>query len=148
MTWWDKAELFLTSQVFSKLDTPWCASRYTPAIIMLNCYSNIPVTHPSQFMHLTCQCLIVQSATCNIVIHLLSSNYNMPVSQTPPTTSPSSIYQSIFNNALTAYETKTGKILTSDPLLCSFGSCDSLDAVLVVLQEFHQSGNQANWLTK
>jgi hypothetical protein len=54
----------------------------------------------------------------------------------------------MFDNALKTYETKTGKNLTSDPLLRRFGSCDSLDAVLVVLQEFHRSGNQTNWLTK
>jgi hypothetical protein len=44
-------------------------------------------------------------------------------------------YQLIFDNALTAYKTKTGKDLVSDPLLLRLESCDSPDSVLVVLRE-------------
>lgn len=62
----------------------------------------------------------------------------------PPTTStmsqiPSSAascfnYQAIFNSALEAYKKKTGKDLTSDPLLRSIENCNSPDAVLAILR--------------
>jgi hypothetical protein len=52
-----------------------------------------------------------------------------------PQASPSySNYQVIFDNALNAYKKKTGKDLTMDPLLCSFQTCDSPDAILAILQ--------------
>ena len=43
-------------------------------------------------------------------------------------------YQVIFDNALNAYKKKTGKDLTTDPLLCSFETCDSPDAILAILR--------------
>jgi hypothetical protein len=48
-------------------------------------------------------------------------------------TSPSN-YQSIFDSALEAYEKKTGKDLTKDPLLRSLETCNSPDAVLTILR--------------
>ena len=64
------------------------------------------------------------------------------MSQTPlasplatPLASPSySNYQVIFDNALNAYKKKTGKDLTTNPLLSSFQTCDSPNAVLTILQ--------------
>jgi hypothetical protein len=46
----------------------------------------------------------------------------------------SSNYQSIFDSALQAYQRKTGKDLTKDPLLRSVETCQSPDAVLTILR--------------
>ena len=43
-------------------------------------------------------------------------------------------YQAIFDSALTAYKKKTGKDLTSDPLLCRFEACDTPDAILAIFR--------------
>jgi hypothetical protein len=43
-------------------------------------------------------------------------------------------YQAIFDSALEAYRSKTGKDLTSDPLLRSIENCNSPDAVLAILR--------------
>ena len=57
------------------------------------------------------------------------------MSQTPsPTNSPSN-YRSIFDSALEAYKKKTGKDLTSDPLLRRLETCHSPDDILVLLRE-------------
>jgi len=73
------------------------------------------------------------------------------MSRYPSETSSSSNYQLIFDNALAAYKTKTGKDLASDPLLRRLESCDSPDSVLVVLREqipeFGQTGSGNHWLT-
>ena len=59
------------------------------------------------------------------------------MSQTP---SPAnSHYRYIFDNALEAYKQKTGKDLTSDPLLHRLETCRSPDEILVILRE-HVSG--------
>jgi hypothetical protein len=39
-------------------------------------------------------------------------------------------YQVIFDSALEAYKKKTGKDLTSDPLLCNLETCHSPDLIL------------------
>ena len=56
------------------------------------------------------------------------------MSQTPPSVSSSSNYQSIFDSALQVYKRKTGKDLTLDPLLRSLETCHSPDAVLDLLR--------------
>ena len=43
-------------------------------------------------------------------------------------------YQYIFDSALEAYEQKTGKDLTKDPLLRTLETCRSPDAVLILLR--------------
>jgi hypothetical protein len=50
---------------------------------------------------------------------------------------PHANYQVIFDNALEAYKRRTGKDLASesDPLLRLLESCDSPDAILVVLRD-------------
>ena len=48
-------------------------------------------------------------------------------------TSPEANYQAIFDSALEVYKKKTGKDLTSHPLLSSFETCSSPDAILAVL---------------
>jgi hypothetical protein len=76
------------------------------------------------------------------------------MSQNPPEIQSGSNYRLIFDNALAAYEKKTGKDLPSDPVFRRFESCDSPNEVLSVLQEqipgFDQSGGQgnrfSNWL--
>jgi hypothetical protein len=63
-------------------------------------------------------------------------------------------YQFIFDSALEAYRTKTGKDLTTDPLLRSFETCHSPDAVLNLLraqilgpgQSHSSSDNLTTWL--
>ena len=61
------------------------------------------------------------------------------MSQTLFSANSHSNYRSIFDSALEAYKKKTGKDLTSDPLLSRFEKCDSPDDVLVILRE-HISG--------
>jgi hypothetical protein len=56
------------------------------------------------------------------------------MSQTSPETDSRSNYQAIFDSALEVYKKKTGKDLTSHPLLRSFEACHSPDAVLAVLR--------------
>jgi hypothetical protein len=72
--------------------------------------------------------------------------------QNPSKTSSKSNYQLIFDNALAAYEKKTGKDIISDPLLRRLESCDSPDAVLAVLREqvtgFDQIGGNNDKFTK
>ena len=57
------------------------------------------------------------------------------MSQTLATTSSSSNYQSIFDNALEAYKKKTKKDLRSHPLLTKLETCNSPGAVLTLLRE-------------
>ena len=68
-----------------------------------------------------------------------------------PANSPSN-YRPIFDSALEAYKKKTGKDLTSDPLLCRLETCQSPDDILVILQEhisgFDHSANNNDGLTK
>ena len=61
-----------------------------------------------------------------------SSFRNLPMTSTMSQTSAN--YQAIFDSALEVYKRKTGKDLTSHPLLGSFETCNSLDAVLAVLK--------------
>jgi hypothetical protein len=73
------------------------------------------------------------------------------MSQNPPTDNSSSNYQVIFDNALKAYKTKTGKDLKSDPLFHRLESCNSPDAVLTLLRQqingLGQSGSGDERLT-
>ena len=61
-------------------------------------------------------------------------------------------FVSIFNAALQTYERKTKKDLASHPLLPTFQSCNSPEAILTVLREqipaFGQSQNGDDGLTK
>ena len=61
------------------------------------------------------------------------------MSQTPSPANSHSNYRYIFDSALEAYKKKTGKDLTSDPLLRRLETCHSPDHILVILQE-HISG--------
>jgi hypothetical protein len=74
------------------------------------------------------------------------------MSQNSPTANSSSNYQVIFDNALNAYQTKTGKDLKSDPLLRSLETCNSPEAVLVLLRQqipgVDQSGSSDERLTR
>jgi hypothetical protein len=56
------------------------------------------------------------------------------MSQTSPEAASRYNYQFIFDSALEAYERKTGKDLTKDPLLRSLETCSSPDAVLTLLR--------------
>ena len=76
-----------------------------------------------------------------------------PTMSTGPSTSTSqSNFVSIFNAALEVYKRKTKKDLASHPLLPSFQSCDSPEAILAVLREqipaFNQPENGDDRLTK
>ena len=74
------------------------------------------------------------------------------MSQTLTSSTSSSNYQSIFDNAIEAYEKKTKRDLRSHPLLDKLQNCDSPDAVLSVLYEqipgFDQSRGTDHKLTK
>jgi hypothetical protein len=74
------------------------------------------------------------------------------MSQTPPTAASHSNYRRIFDSALEAYKRKTGKDLTSDPLLCRLETCHSPNDILDILQEhipwFDQSNGSNDGLTK
>jgi hypothetical protein len=55
--------------------------------------------------------------------------------RSPPTATSHSNYRPIFDSALEAYKKKTGKDLTSDPLLRRLEACHSADDILNILQE-------------
>ena len=57
------------------------------------------------------------------------------MSQTPSPANSYSNYRSIFDSALDAYKKKTGKDLTSDPILRRIETCHSPDDILVILRE-------------
>jgi hypothetical protein len=70
--------------------------------------------------------------------HRVVSTHHTPcfiMSQTPPTTTSHPNYRPIFDSALEAYKKKTGKDLTSDPLLRRLEACHSADDILNILQE-------------
>ena len=56
------------------------------------------------------------------------------MSQTSPEAASRSNYQPIFEGALEAYQRKTGKDLTKNPLLRTLETCHSPDAVLTILR--------------
>ncbi|KAH9027727.1 hypothetical protein EDB85DRAFT_2291469 [Lactarius pseudohatsudake] len=68
------------------------------------------------------------------------------------TTTDTSTFKAIFDNALKDYENKTGTNLTTHPLADKLQTCDSPDAVLNVLQEhvraYEESRNGDQRLTK
>ena len=74
------------------------------------------------------------------------------MSQTHTSTSSNSNYQSIFDNALEAYQKKTKKDLRSHPLFAKLETCNSPGAVLTTLREqipqLDQSRNIEDKLTK
>ena len=74
-----------------------------------------------------------------VVLNLPSPSHSI-MSQTPSPANSHSNYQSIFDSALEAYKKKTGKDLTSDPLLRRLEACRSPDDIIVVLRE-HISGS-------
>src|SRR5580658_3290759 len=65
------------------------------------------------------------------------------MSHTPPTSSSSSNFQVIFNNALKAYERRTKKDLLAHPLATQLQYCDSHSSILIVLQQQVQELNQS-----
>jgi hypothetical protein len=73
------------------------------------------------------------------------------MSGSPPEATPRAKYEAMFNEALKAYEKKTGKDLSSDPLLRTLESCTSPKETLSELQRqipgFDQSENSDNRLT-
>jgi len=56
------------------------------------------------------------------------------MSSTPSQSTSCSNFHSIFNTALQAYKKKTGKDITSHPLAIELQSCDSPNAILVILR--------------
>ena len=72
------------------------------------------------------------------------------MSADPPTSN--SNFASIFDAALKSYKRKTKKDLTSHPLLHSLQSCNSPEAILIVLREqipaFNQPQSSDDRLTK
>ena len=74
------------------------------------------------------------------------------MSQTPPTPAASSRFQAIFRDALKSYQEQTKKDLLEHPLASQLQSCDSTNAILVVLQDqvrdFDKSRSGDERLTK
>jgi hypothetical protein len=64
------------------------------------------------------------------------------MSQTYPSASSSSNFQSVLNAALEAYKKKTKSKLLTHPLAARLQSCDSPTAILSVLQELIQQFDQ------
>ena len=85
------------------------------------------------------------------VLYLFSSPLRT-MSTVPSTSTSHSDFATLFNASLEAYNRKTKKDLASHPLLPSFQSCDSCDAILTVLREqipaFSESQNTEDGLTK
>jgi hypothetical protein len=73
------------------------------------------------------------------------------MSHTPSANDPCSHFQSILDLAVEEYKKKTGKDLTSHPLLARLIPCQSPDSILSVLREqipaFDQPGSNNDWLT-
>ena len=65
------------------------------------------------------------------------------MSHTPPTSTSSSNFQTIFNNALKAYERRTKKDLLAHPLAAQLQTCDLHSSILIVLQQQVQELNQS-----
>ena len=65
------------------------------------------------------------------------------MSHTRPTSTSSSNFQVIFNNALKAYERRTKKDLLAHPLAAQLQSCNSPSSILIVLQQQVQELNQS-----
>src|SRR5712672_3601549 len=61
-----------------------------------------------------------------------------------PAIAPRAAYQSIFDDSLVAYKEKTGKDLTSDPLLRKLKFCKSPDDIIILLRKRTQS-NSLKW---
>jgi hypothetical protein len=88
-----------------------------------------------------------------IALSLQSISEVFPMASSSTSTS-SSNFQSIFNASLQAYNNKTKNILLDHPLADQLQSCDSLNAVLSVLQDLIQQFEQRrtsderlkNWL--
>ena len=74
------------------------------------------------------------------------------MSTEPSTSTSRSNFVAIFDAAVEAYKRKTKTDLASHPLLPSFQSCDSPEAILTALREqipvFNQSQNNGDGLTK
>jgi hypothetical protein len=65
------------------------------------------------------------------------------MSHTRPTSTSSSNFQLIFNNALKTYEKRTKKDLLAHPLAVQLQDCDSHSTILIVLQQQVQELNQS-----
>jgi hypothetical protein len=90
--------------------------------------SGVQVEHPAERL---------SSTLCTRTGHgILPSSI---MSLTPSPANSHSNYQCIFDSALEAYKKKTGKDLTSDPLLRRLETCHSPNHILVILRE-HISG--------
>jgi len=74
------------------------------------------------------------------------------MSHTQSTSTSSSNFQVIFNNALKAYKKRTKKDLLKHPLADQLEACDSPSSILIVLQQQVQDLNESQcnneWLTK
>jgi hypothetical protein len=62
---------------------------------------------------------------------------------TRPTSTSSSNFQLIFNNALKAYKRRTKKDLLAHPLAAELQTCNSHSSILIVLQQQVQKLNQS-----
>ncbi len=84
--------------------------------------------------------------------NLYYRSLNSHMSHTLPTSTSSSNFQLIFNNALKAYERRTKKDLLAHPLAARLQTCDTHSSILAVLQqqvqELNQSQNSDERLTK
>src|SRR6267154_2781638 len=65
------------------------------------------------------------------------------MSHTCPTSTSSSNFQVIFNNALETYERRTKKDLLAHPLATQLQGCVSQSSILIVLQQQVQELNQS-----
>ena len=65
------------------------------------------------------------------------------MSHTLPTSTSSSNFQLVFNNALKAYERRTKKDLLTHPLAAQLQYCDTHSSILIVLQQQVQELNQS-----
>jgi len=123
---------------------------------MLSVYQSIS-EYPRTRSPATCFSISPISTVILVPIRLPEDASHQPsiqsnMSQTPTATTSSSNYQSIFDNAIQAYNKKTKKDLRSHPLLDKLQNCDSPDAVLSMLYEqipgFDHSRGTDDKLTK
>lgn len=74
----------------------------------------------------------------HLVLFALRSSPPSPLNamlQTPPGPATPTIFLPVFENALKAYEEKTGKDLSSNPLLHRIETCNSPDDIITILRQ-------------
>jgi hypothetical protein len=95
---------------------------------------------------------LINTTTCGWTVFDSSAVINFTMSQMASTSTASSHFQAIFDDALKSYQKKTKKDLAAHPLASQLQSCNSTSAIVALLQdqvrEFDQAHSGDERLTK